>query len=116
MNKVFPLIHLTISVFILGYLLMEFQSRSWTKQEQLRKIKRIRSLRLKAGISEKEYEVLTPLLLETARINEPNPLPWRILKFLFSLAIAVTINNTAVNLVNAIESKFGIFHNLFPPF
>ena len=116
-NPFLGLLHLSSIVFVVGFLMMSFQSRFWAKSSQREREKKIKNFRSKAGLNKQEYESLRPYLIESALRNEKTPWAWRIMLVLFSLLLAATITAMASDFVDVLV-KWHIISpsNLLPPF
>jgi hypothetical protein len=110
------LVEFSITVGMIGAILMSYQRQDWALPEHQKRQKRIKKLARKAGLSSQELLAIMPNLVEVGKASQRKPIVWSITEILLGLIIAATISSYAAQAINLLRESGFELRNFLPPF
>lgn len=109
--------HIMMSTFIIGLLLMSYQSQYWAFDIKKNDKKKIAYLIKKANLTESEFEAIKPTLIEHNNQLQKAPLLWKIMIAVFSIVLGIMLNEASSDIVDFILNILNIKAiDYLPPF
>ena len=92
------------SSIVLFFVLMIilYQTKPWTRGHQEQRLDRIRKLKRKARLSDREFALLAPVLTDHAEQKQKIPLSWRFAKWIMIIVLSILLNMYAGSLVDSL--------------
>lgn len=110
-------LHIFMSTFIIGLLLMSFQNQYWAMNVKGGREKRINYLKQKIHLTEAEFEAIKPILINHAGKSHKMPVLWWGMIAIFSIVLGSTLSTSASNLVEFLLNLLNVTSSdLFPPY
>jgi hypothetical protein len=110
------LIEFSITVGVVGTILMSYHRQDWALPEHQKRQKRIKKIARKAGLSNQELLAIFPNLVEAGKASQRKPMVWSITEILLGLIIAATISSYAAQAINMLRGSGLELRNLLPPY
>jgi Zn-dependent protease with chaperone function len=110
------LIEFSITVGVVGTILMSYQRQNWALPDYQKRQNRIKRIARKAGLSDQELLAIFPNLVEAGKASQRKPMVWSITEILLGLIIAATISSYASQAVNILRESGFELQNLLPPY
>ncbi len=109
--------HIFGSTIIIGLMLMSLQSQYWVLNVKTNRQKRITYLKQKIHLTDAEFEVIKPILINHAKKLQKIPVSWWVTIAIFSIVLGGTLSSSASSLVDFFLGLLKIgASDLFPPF
>lgn len=110
------LVEFSITVMVVGSILMSYQRRDWALNEYQKRQKRIKKIAKKAGLTSEELQAIFPNLVEAGKASQRKPMVWSMIEILLGLIIAATISSYAAQAINLLSNSVYELRNFLPPY